>query len=229
MRDPELTADIQTAIAKSLSGCRIRFLWPRLNRIDDLRCVADLIQGVEIIIMKWNRIAVLVITLAVAPQIQAEGPFAGASLGLVSSEEADTTNLGFVAGHSPDEGFGFEVFYLNEISDDSASVSGFTGDISTDTWGILAVYKTADNAYFERVYLKGKAGIGVISIEADIDGFGSIKDSESGLALGVAAGIRLGPGDIELSYTIMPSNGKFDELDMDADADIIAVNYLWHL
>jgi hypothetical protein len=179
--------------------------------------------------MKWNRVAVLVITLFVATQAQAEGIFAGVSLGLVSSEEADTTNLGFVAGHSPDEGFGFEVFYLKEFSDDSGSVSGVSGDISTDTWGILGVYKTADNAYFDKVYLKGKVGLGVVSIEFDGDAGGSIDDSEAGLALGAAIGTTLGPGDIEFSYTMMPITSDFDDLDMDGDADIIAINYLWYL
>ena len=179
--------------------------------------------------MKWNRIAVLVITLIVAPQTQAEGPFAGISFGLVNSEEADTENLGFVAGHSEDEGFGFEVFYLKALSDDSASSSGFSADISTDTWGIFGVYKSADDIYFEDMYFKGKVGIGVISIEVDIDGRGSIRDSASDLAFGLAVGTTVGPGDLELSYTMFPSFGEFEDLDTDADADIIAVNYLWYL
>jgi len=179
--------------------------------------------------MKWNRIAVLVITLVVAPQAQAEGPFAGISLGLVSSEEADTENLGFVAGHSEDDGFGFEVFYLKALSDDSATVSGISGDISTDTWGILGVYKTANDIYFENVYFKGKVGIGVITIEADADGGGSIDDSAADFAIGFAVGTTLGPGDLELSYTMLPSAGEFDDIGIDADADIIAINYLWYL
>lgn len=179
--------------------------------------------------MKWNRIAVLVITLIVAPQTQAEGPFAGISLGLVNSEEAETENLGFVAGYSEDEGFGFEVFYLKALSDDRASRSGLSGDISTDTWGILGVYKSADDIFFDNIYFKGKAGIGVIRIEVDIDEGSNIRDSASGLAFGFAVGTTVGPGDLELSYTLFPSFGEFDDLDMDADADMIAVNYLWYL
>ena len=175
--------------------------------------------------MKWNCIAVLVITLIIAPRVQAEGPFAGISFGLVSSEEADTENLGFVAGHSPDEGFGFEFFYLQAMSDDSVSVSGISGDISTDTWGILGVYKSAGEIYF-----KGKLGVGVISVEADPDGASSIDDSASGFAFGLAVGTTLGPGDLELSYTSLSASDDFEDLDdTDADADIIAINYLWYL
>lgn len=175
--------------------------------------------------MKWNRIAVLAITLVVAPQTQAEGPFAGISYGQVQSEEADTENLGFVAGHSGEEGFGFEVFYLKAQSDDSVASSGFSGDVSTDTWGIFGVYKSAGDIYF-----KGKAGIGVINIEVDIDGGSTISDSAADLAFGIAVGATVGPGDLELTYTTFPSFGEFDDLnDTDADADVIAVNYLWHL
>jgi len=174
--------------------------------------------------MKWNRIAVLVITLIVTPQIQAEGPFAGITLGLVSGEESDTENLGFVAGHSPDEGFGFEVFYLKALSEDSANVSGLSGDISTDTWGILGVYKTAGDIYF-----KGKVGYGVVSVDFDPDGGSNIEDSASGFALGLSVGTTIGPGDLELSYTMLPDLGEYSEGDVDADTDIIAVTYLWYL
>jgi len=182
--------------------------------------------------MKWNRIAVLVITLIVAPQIQAEGPFAGITLGLVSGEESDTENLGFVAGHSPAEGFGFEVFYLKALSEDNANVSGLSGDISTDTWGILGVYKTAGATYFEGVgdiYFKGKVGYGVVSVDFDVDGGSSIEDSASGFALGLSVGTTIGPGDLELSYTMLPDLGEYSEGDVDADTDIIAVTYLWYL
>ncbi|MCP4471169.1 MAG: hypothetical protein GY815_10865 [Gammaproteobacteria bacterium] len=71
--------------------------------------------------MKWNRIAVLVITLIAAPLAQAEGPFAGVTYGQVSSDDADTGNLGFVTGYSPDEWLGFEVFYLKTMSEASVS------------------------------------------------------------------------------------------------------------
>ncbi len=176
--------------------------------------------------MKWNRIAVLVITLIVTPQIQAEGPFAGISYGLVSSEEADTGNLGFVAGHSLDEGFGFEVFYLQALSDDGATISGVSGDISTDTWGLLGVYKTAGDIYF-----KGKFGYGVARIEFDVDDASDFKDSASGFALGLSVGTTIGPGDLELSYTTLPDIGEFSEgnVSVDANTDIIAVTYLWYL
>lgn len=173
--------------------------------------------------MKWNRIAVLVFALIAAPQAPAEGPFAGISFGQVSIDDADTGNPGFVAGHSPAEGFGFEVFYLKGVSDDSASSSGFTGDVTLDTWGIFAVYKTGGEFYF-----KGKFGYGVVSMEADIDNGDDFRDSESDFAFGVAAGTRLGPGDLELAYTIIPVSGDFDDTDINADTDIIAVNYLWY-
>ena len=174
--------------------------------------------------MKWNRIAVLVITLMVTPQIQAEGPFAGPSVGLVSGQESDTENLGFVAGYSPDEGLGFEVFYLKAQSEDSATVSGFAGDISTDTWGILGVYKSAGDIYF-----KGKLGYGVVSIEVDPDGRRAVEDSESGVAFGLAVGATIGPGALELSYTALPDMGEYSGSDVDADTDIIYLTYLWYL
>ncbi|MCP4408707.1 MAG: hypothetical protein GY807_13260 [Gammaproteobacteria bacterium] len=174
--------------------------------------------------MKWNRIAVLVITLVTAPQALAEDIFAGVTLGQVSTEESDTDNLGFVAGYSSSEGYGYEVFYLKTIEDDSASVSGFSGDISTDVWGIFGVYKSSGDIYF-----KGKFGYGVVSVDIDVDGGGKFEDSESDFAFGLTVGARLGPGDLELSYTMLPDLDDFDGTDVEADTDVIALNYLWYL
>jgi hypothetical protein len=180
--------------------------------------------------MKWNRIAVLVITLCLTLQAKAEAEadtdniIAGVSLGLVSTDESDTNGLGFVAGYVPTGGFGFEVFYLKSMSDDSVSVSGASGDVKIDTWGIFGVYKSTGD-----IYVKGKAGIGVVNLEFDIDGGDSVKESESGLAIGLAVGATLGPGDLELSYTIMSNLGEFDNSDVEADTDILAVTYLWYL
>lgn len=174
--------------------------------------------------MKWNRIAVLVITLFAAPQALAEGIFAGITLGQVSTEESDTVNLGLVAGYSSAKGYGYEVFYLKTDEDDSASVSGFSGDISTDVWGIFGVYKSSGD-----IYLKGKFGYGVVSIDFDVDGGENFSDSESDFALGLAVGATLGPGDLELSYTMLPNLDEFDDSDVEADTDIIALTYLWYL
>lgn len=181
--------------------------------------------------MKWNRIAVLVITLVAAPQAlaegieaQAENIIAGVTLGRVSTDESDTNNLGFVAGYVPSGGYGFEFFYLKNMSDDSVSVSGISGDVKTDTWGIFGVYKSTGD-----IYLKGKFGYGVVSVDFDPDEAGKVSDSESGFALGLAVGTTLGPGDLELSYTMMPDLGEFDNTDVEADTDILAVTYLWYL
>ncbi len=174
--------------------------------------------------MKWNRIAVLVITLVAAPQALAEDILAGVTLGQVSTEESDTDNLGFVVGYSSTEGYGFEVFYLKTIEDDSVSVSGFSGDVSTDVWGIFGVYKSPGD-----IYLKGKFGYGVVSMDFDGDGGGEFADSESDFALGLAVGATLGPGDLELSYTMLPNLDDFEDTDVEADTDIIALTYLWHL
>lgn len=174
--------------------------------------------------MKWNRIAVLVIALIATPLAQAEDIIAGVSLGLVSTEESDTENLGFVVGYTPSGDYGFEVFYLKGMSDDSVSVSGVSGDVSADTWGIFGVYKSAGD-----IYLKGKFGYGIISVDFDADGGGDIKDSESGFAYGLGVGTTLGPGDLELSYTVIPGLDDFDESDVEADTDIIALTYLWYL
>ncbi len=176
--------------------------------------------------MKWNRIAVLVITLIVAPLAQAEGPFAGITYGQVSTDDADTGNLGFVTGYSPDAGFGYEVFYLKTISEDSVSNSNRSADISIDTWGIFGVYKSTGDIYY-----KGKIGYGVVSVDFDADGNSSTSDSASDFAFGLAVGTTVGPGDLELSYTILPDLGIFDDvdIDIDTDVDIIAINYLWYL
>ena len=184
--------------------------------------------------MKWKPVAVFVITLVAAPQVSAGDVLAGITLGQVSTEESDTDNLGFVAGYSSPEGYGYEVFMLNTIDADSASVSRFSADISTDVMGIFGVYKYDIPG---DMYLKGKLGYGIVNLDIDVDGRGKFSDSESGFALGFAAGITLGPGNLELSYTTLPSLGDFDTPDspvfggikVNADTDFIALSYIWNL
>lgn len=176
--------------------------------------------------MKWNRIVVIMLTLVTSPQALAENIFAGVTLGQVSTKESDTVNLGLTAGYTSTEGFGFEAFYLASTNDDSASVSGVSGDISTDVWGIYGVYKYQSS---QDIYVKGKLGYGVVKIGFDVNGGEHFEDSESGLSYGLAVGTQLGPGAIELSYIKLPNLDDFDNSGVEADTDIIALTYLWYL
>jgi hypothetical protein len=173
--------------------------------------------------MKRQLFTILLISLFTIPLAYAEGSYAGIMYGKVDSEEIDTGNLGFVIGSTQDSGFGFEGFYSLTIDEDTISLGSFTADISIDTYGLLAVYKTAGSPYF-----KGKAGFAVVDVEFDFEGLGSVDDDESGFAYGFAVGAQLGNGSLELSYTVLPEFDDFQGIDVDADVDMLAINYLWN-
>lgn len=81
--------------------------------------------------------------------------------------------------------------------------AGFYGDWSITTLGAYAAYIFPLN---ESVSLKGKAGIVRQDIDVDRSGSGA-KNSDTGLALGVGAGFKLGGGTLDVELTLM------DEMD----------------
>ncbi|MCP4392445.1 MAG: outer membrane beta-barrel protein [Gammaproteobacteria bacterium] len=163
--------------------------------------------------------------LFAVPAAHAEGNYAGILYGQVKSEDIDTDNLGFTIGTSADKGAGFEFFYAPTLNEDEISSGSLEADITIDTYGLLAFYKTDDDVFGG--YLKFKGGIAVVDLEFDFGDDGKLDDDTSGLAYGIGIGIRTGRGALELNYLVLPEFDDFRGIDVDAEVDMFSISYLW--
>jgi hypothetical protein len=175
--------------------------------------------------MKKYFVALILAGLSVSPLAQAEEAFVGAMFGQLKVEDIEPRNLGITLGGTADNGFGFEVFYLFTVDEDTQTVLGDKVDSSTDALGLLASYKTPGNIYF-----KGKVGWGLAGLRVDVRGVGSADDDTSGFVYGAAIGATLERiGTLELSYLKFPDFDEFDGLALDsADVEFVSLAYMWN-
>jgi hypothetical protein len=175
--------------------------------------------------MKTLLISLILTGLFFMPATYAQGNFAGVSYAQLESEDVETGNLVLAGGHITEKGIGFEVFYALTVSEDSLSTGPFSADITLDSFGILAVYKTPTDVY--DTYLKVKGGFAKVDLEFDFGDIGKLSDNTSGFAFGIAIGTRVGPGALEFSYMVLPEFDEFEGLDIDAEVDMLSLGYLW--
>ena len=181
--------------------------------------------------MKRNLFAALLLLLVTSTWVQADTNYAGLSYGLInveeqdSSFEAETGNLGIVVGGVANSGLGFELFYNFTVREDDISVNGNeVAEARITSFGVLGVYQSPGQVYF-----KGKAGFAVSDLDFDIDGAaGSFDDDASGIAYGVAVGVQIGEGALELTYLVLPEFKDFEGLEFDADVALINLGYHWN-
>ena len=175
--------------------------------------------------MKTLLTGLILTGLFISAASYAQGNFLGVGYAQLESEDVETGNLVLAGGHISENGIGFEVFYALTLSEDSLSEGGLSADITLDSFGVLAVYKTPTDVY--DTYLKVKGGFATVDLKFDFDNLGSISDDTSGLAFGIAVGTRLGPGALEFSYMVLPEFDDFKGIDVDAETDMISLGYLW--
>jgi hypothetical protein len=97
-----------------------------------------------------------------------------------------------------------------------------TNDFETDTINLYLVYKSPGDVYF-----KAKAGYSYINITLDSEVAGRLSDSTEGFSFGLAGGIAIGDGAIELSYYRFPDFDDFDGVSFDEEVEMINLAYLW--
>ena len=174
--------------------------------------------------MKWKTIGLLLIGLTLTPLVQADGTFAGVFYGQIESDDLDveTGNIGITVGKQADSGLGFEFLLALTADEDEIEGGGLSADVSTQVLGGFAVYKTPGD-FFARF----KAGIAHLELEVDIDGLGSADDEQTDLAYGISLGARLGYGTLELGYLVLPELEEFEDINIDAEFDMISLGYNW--
>jgi hypothetical protein len=172
--------------------------------------------------MKKYLKAMILASLLVSPMAVAdESSYGGLSFGRVDIDDIYTGNLGIVFGGIADNGFGYELFYTFTVVD--YDESGATYDSAeTDAINLYAVYRTPGD-----VYLKAKAGVSYVNITLDSPVNGRLSDSTEGFSYGLAAGIAVGDGEIELTYYRFPDFDDFDGISFDEEVEMLNLAYLW--
>jgi hypothetical protein len=170
---------------------------------------------------KYFRLMILASLLVSPMAVADETYYGGLSLGRVDVDDINTGNLGFVLGAIADNGFGYELFYSFTIVD--SDEGGDTYDnAETDTINLYAVYRTPGTVYF-----KATAGYSYVNITLDSEVVGRLSDSTEGFSYGLAGGIGIGDGALELTYYRFPDFDDFDGVSFDEDVDMINLAYLW--
>ncbi len=175
--------------------------------------------------MKKHFIAMILASLLVSPMASAAGAYGGLAFAQFESEDLDVTtgNLGIALGDIADHGFGYELFYSFSIFVDKKTSGGIESEADTDVIGLYVVYQSPGDVYF-----KGKAGYGFVNITFDAEDLGSIDDSTEGFSYGLAGGVAIGQGAIEVTYYRFPDFEEFDGFDIDdSKVEMINVTYLW--
>ena len=172
--------------------------------------------------MKKHLKALILASLLVSPMAVAdETGYGGLSLGRVDIDDIYTGNLGIVLGGIADNGFGYELFYSFTVVDYNES-GAIYDSAETDTINVSAVYQTPGN-----VYVKAKAGYSYVNITLDSAVNGRLSDSTDGFSYGLAGGIAIGDGAIELSYYRFPDFDDFDGVSFDEKVEMLNLAYLW--
>jgi hypothetical protein len=169
---------------------------------------------------KYFRLMILA-SLLVSPMSVADTAYGGLSFGRVTVDDIETGNLGIVLGGIADNGFGYELFYSFTVLDYNES-GGTYDSAETDTINVFAVYRTPGD-----VYLKGKAGYSYVNMTLDSAVIGRLSDSTEGFSYGLAGGVAIGDGAVELSYYRFPDFDGFAGVSFDEKVEMLNVAYLW--
>jgi len=178
--------------------------------------------------MKKYFILMILASLLVSPMAVADTDYGGLSIGRVDIDNIETGNLGIVFGGIADNGFGYELFYSFTVVD--YDESGATYDSAeTDTINLFAIYQTPGDIYF-----KAKAGYSYVNItfvpdvgDIAIGDGASVSDSTEGFSYGLAGGIGIGDGALELTYYRFPDFDDFAGVSFDEEVEMINLAYLW--
>jgi len=173
--------------------------------------------------MKKYFIAMILSSVLLSPMAMATNGYGGLAIGQVQIDDIETGNIGIVLGSVADNGFGFELFYNFTVDHDEKTVDGVDIEAETDILSLFAVYQTPGD-----FYVKGKLGYAIVSLKFDVDDDGSTTDTEKDFSAGIAAGMLIGDGALELTYYRFPEFDKYEDIDVDdGEVEMISLTYLW--
>lgn len=141
--------------------------------------------------------------------------------GMDQEEDSDIGTMGFVIGGGINDLLSLEFDYTYTVSKDY--FGSLPARLEGEYWGIFLAAKTRGDVYF-----KGRVGYTQTEYDGN-DGTSSGSVTNYGIGGGVGVGFKLGPGALEVEYTIFPEIDKIlgEELDDDLKSDQISVGYVW--
>ena len=173
--------------------------------------------------MKKYFIAMILGSMLLSPSAMATGTYAGLAVGQVRIDDIKTGNIGIVLGSIAENGFGYELFYNFTVDHDDDTVDGVDIEAETDIVSLFAVYQTPGD-----VYVKAKLGYAIVSLKFDVEDSGSVTDTEKDFSAGIAAGMLIGEGALELTYYRFPEFEEYEDIDVDdGEVDMINLSYVW--
>mgnify|MGYP001811614489 FL=1 len=141
--------------------------------------------------------------------------------GMDQEEDSDIGTMGFVAGGSINDLLSMEFEYNYTVSKDY--FGSLPAKLEGGGWGLYLAAKTQGDLYF-----KGRLGYTQTEFDGS-DGSSSGSITNYGVAGGVGVGLKLGPGALEIEYTVFPKIDRIlgEELDDDLDSDLITIGYIF--
>lgn len=140
---------------------------------------------------------------------------------LFQEEDAEMGALGFVIGGGLNDYFSLEFEYITNVTDED--FGSLPGSLEAEGWGIFLAAKTRGD-----VCVKGRVGYTQTEFEGG-DTLSSGSTTNYGIAGGAGVGLKLGPGAVELEYTLLPEVDSINGVDLDSDIDnyLITLGYVW--
>lgn len=141
--------------------------------------------------------------------------------GMDQEEDAEIGTLGFVAGGSINDLLSLEFEYNYTVSKEY--FGSLPGRLEGEGWGLYLAAKSQGDVYF-----KGRVGYTQTEFDGN-DGISRGSVTNYGVAAGVGVGFKLGPGALEIEYTLFPRIDRIwgQELDDDLDTDLISIGYMF--
>ena len=142
--------------------------------------------------------------------------------GMDQEEDANIGTLGFVAGGGINDLLSLEFEYNYTVSKEY--YGSLPGRLEGEGWGLYLAAKTQGD-----VYVKGRVGYSQTEFDGNDGGGSRGSTTNYGVSGGVGVGFKLGPGALEIEYTLFPKIDRIwgEELDDDIDTDLITIGYMF--
>ena len=142
--------------------------------------------------------------------------------GMDQEEDAEIGTVGLVFGGSINDYMAMEFEYNSTVSKEY--YDSLPGRLEAEGWGLYLVAKSLGD-----LYVKGRLGYTEIEFDGNDGSTGSGSVTNYGVAGSVGVGYKIGPGALEVEYTLFPDIERIwgEELDDDIETEMITIGYMF--
>ena len=137
-------------------------------------------------------------------------------------KDAEIGTIGLVIGGDINDLLSMEFEYNYTVSEEY--YGRLPGRLEAEGWGLYLAAKSQGD-----IYVKGRVGYTQTEFEGSDGGGSRGSTTNYGVAGGVGVGFKIGPGALEIEYTLFPQIERIwgEELDDDIDTDMITIGYMF--